>query len=180
MTNPRPNAARAAARTRLRRLLEREGSYPAIASAAASGELGDALPTPIFSHIGDVYDRLELAAGPDFPNIALLRLIVLVHEEPAARARALLEGAGFTEAAPAVATVLSGFGEVWRAKSDERLREYSRTHHACLAALLLFELAHEGRATAPMKRAAHFGGLEVAFHRWARRLRTREPSTRGR
>src|SRR5207249_6455357 len=76
MTNPRPKAARAAARTRLRRLLEREGSYPAIASAAASGELGDALPTRIFSHIGDVYDRLELAAGPDFPNIALLRLIV--------------------------------------------------------------------------------------------------------
>jgi len=34
MTNPRPHASRAAARTRLRRLLVREGSYAAIASAA--------------------------------------------------------------------------------------------------------------------------------------------------
>jgi len=174
MTNPRPQASRAAARTRLRRLLEREGSYPVIASAAASGELGDALPTRIFAHIGDVYDRLEVAAGPDFPDIAALRLMVLVHEERPTRARVLVEDAGFAEAAPAVAAVLTGFGEVWRAESDEKLWEYSRTHGARLAPLLLFELAHEGRPTAPMRRAAHFGGLELPFQRWARRLRTHE------
>jgi len=86
----------------------------------------------------------------------------------------LVEDAGFAEAAPAVAAVLTGFGEVWRAESDEKLWEYSRTHGARLAPLLLFELAHEGRPTAPMRRAAHFGGLELPFQRWARRLRTHE------
>ena len=60
------------------------------------------------------------------------------------------------------------------ADSDDGLFEYSRTHGARLAPLLLFELAHEGRSTAPMKQAAHFGGLELSFQRWARRLRTRE------
>ena len=172
MTNPRPHASRAAARTRLRRLLVREGSYAAIASAAESGELGDVLPTRIFPHIGDVYDRLELAAGPDFPDIDALRLMVLLHEERPARARVLLEDAGFAEAAPALAAVLNGFGEVWRAESDAKLREHTQAHAGCLAPLLLFELAHEGRPTAPMKRAAHFGGIELTFQRWARRLRT--------
>ncbi|OLC31776.1 MAG: hypothetical protein AUH81_17305 [Candidatus Rokubacteria bacterium 13_1_40CM_4_69_5] len=172
MAKPRAHASRTAARTRLRRLLVREGSYAAIASAAASGELSDVLPTRIFSHIGDVYGRLELAAGPDFPDIAVLRLMVLVHEERPARTRVLLEEAGFAEAAPAVAAILNGFGEVWRAASDEQLREYTLVHASCLAPLLLFELAHEGKATAPMKRAAHFGGIELTFQRWARRLRT--------
>ena len=103
-----------------------------------------------------------------------LRLMVLVHEERPTRARVLVEDAGYPEAAAAVAAVLTGFGEVWRADSDEKLREYTREHGAQLAPLLLFELAHEGRSTAPMKRAAHFGGLELPFQRWARRLRTRE------
>ena len=174
MRNPRPNATRAAARTKLRRLLEREGSYPAIAAAAAAGELRDVLPTRIFSHIGEVYDRLEGAAGPDFPDIAALRLMALVHEERPSRARVLVEDTGFAEAASAIAAVLTGFGEVWRADSDEKLREYAREHGARLAPLLLFELAHAGRSTAAMKRAAHFGGLELPFQRWARRLRTRE------
>src|SRR2546426_9015234 len=123
MTNPKPNASRAAARTRLRRLLEREGSYPAIAAAAAAGELRDVLPTRLFSHIGDVYDRLDVAAGPDFPDIAALRLMVLVHEERPTRARVLIEDAGFTEAAAAVAAILTGFGEGWRVVSDEQLLE---------------------------------------------------------
>ena len=91
MTNPKPNVSRAAARTRLRRLLEREGSYPAIAAAAAAGELRDVLPTRIFSHIGEVYDRLEVAAGPDCADISALRLMALVHEEHPARARVLVE-----------------------------------------------------------------------------------------
>src|SRR2546427_5400681 len=132
MAKPRPHASRTAARTRLRRLLVREGSYAAIASAAASGELRDVLPTRIFSHIGDVYGRLELAAGPDFPDIAVLRLMVLVHEERPARTRVLLEDAGVAEAAPAVAAILNGFGEVWRAASDEQLREYTLVHASCL------------------------------------------------
>src|SRR5439155_7305545 len=100
------------------------------------------------------------------------RLMVLLHEERPARARVLLEDAGFAEAAPALAAVLNGFGEVWRAESDAKLREYTQAHAGCLAPLLLFELAHEGRPTAPMKRAAHFGGIEQTFQRWARRLRT--------
>jgi hypothetical protein len=173
MTNTRPQTSRDAARIRLRRLLEHGGSYPAIAAAAASGELGEVLATRIFSHIGDVYDRLEVAAGADFPEIAALRLLALVHEEPPARARMLVEDAGFGDAASTVTAVLHGFGEVWRAASDDELREYARAHAGCLAPLLLFELAHEGRPTAPMKRAAHFGGLELPFQRWARRLGTR-------
>src|SRR5206468_11879918 len=47
---------------------------------------------------------------------------------------------------------LNGFGEVWRAESDAKLREYTQAHVGCLTPLLLFELAHEGRPTAPMKR----------------------------
>ena len=76
-------------------------------------------------------------------------------------------------AAPVVVAVLNGFGEVWRAESDDALGEYARLHADCLAPLLLFELAHEGRPTPRMKRAAHFGGIELPFERWARRLRAR-------
>ena len=43
----------------LRRLLEREGSYPAIAAAAASGDLRGVLPVTWFDHIRTVYHRLE-------------------------------------------------------------------------------------------------------------------------
>ena len=53
--------------------------------------------------------------------------MALVHEERPIRARVLVEDTGFAEAASAIAAVLTGFGEVWRADSDDELFEYSRT-----------------------------------------------------
>jgi hypothetical protein len=44
---------------KLRLLLERCGSHPAIQAAAAAGELHELLPVKLFEHIGMVYHRLE-------------------------------------------------------------------------------------------------------------------------
>jgi hypothetical protein len=154
----------------LRHLLERCGSYPAIEAAAASGELREILPVELFEHIGIVYHRLERVADTPLPDIAASRLTVLVHETPPESLPRVLEAAGFSDLSPIVREVIGGFGEVWRVTADCQIAEYVVTHGAHLAPLLLFELAHEGRAIPAMERAAELGGLDLAFARWAGRL----------
>jgi hypothetical protein len=135
------------------------------------------LPVRLFAHIGDVYRRLEVAAGDTGADLAALRLTVLVHEEPAERVPTLVEDAGVTDLAPVVTAVVEGFGELWKVEGDARLAAYVATHRPALASLLLFELAHEGRPTPSMERAAALGGLTGAFRGWVTRLADEEHPT---
>src|SRR5262245_12580365 len=153
----------------LRSLLGRFGSYPAVETAVAR-ELHHHVPVTLFEHIGDVYRRLELATDRDFSGIAQLRLAVLLHEESPPTLPRLLAAGGFSDFIPAVHAVGGGFGEVWKARADRELADYVGAHRAHLESLLLFELAHEGRATAAMERASELGALKVTFGRWAGRL----------
>jgi hypothetical protein len=149
----------------LRVLLERHGSYPVIEAAGL-------LPLKLFEHIGTVYHRLEHVADVGFAAMAELRLAVLVHEESPDSLPGILTAAGFRDFAPTVVGVIGGFGELWKATADHDVAEYVVTQRAHLASLLLFELAHEGRAIPAMRRAAELGGLHHDFERWLERLPT--------
>ena len=151
----------------LRRLLDRRGSYPAIRAAGASGKLHALLPVTLFHHIGTVYHRLEQCAdGHHGADLAALRLTVLLHEEPLPWLPRVVAAAGFSDFAPTVLDVTAGFGDVWKATTDEAIARYAEVHRPHLAPLLLFELAHEGRPTSEMERAAELGGLSLDFARW--------------
>ena len=102
--------------------------------------------------------------------MAGLRLAVLVHEGRADDIRHMLRAARLLDLAPLVAAVVGSFGALWKATSDDDLRRYVHLNRTHLAGLLLFELAHEGRPTAEMARAAALGGLTARFERWATRL----------
>jgi hypothetical protein len=160
----------------LRRLLERCGSYPVIEAAAASGELHALFPARLFEHIGVTYHRLERVADPDFTDLAKLRLAVLLHEESPRSLPGILAAAGFIDFAATVIGVIEGFGQLWKVVGDREIAEYVVVQRGHLAALLLFELAHEGRAIPQMERAAELGGLDLSFRRWAARLPTGTPS----
>lgn len=153
----------------LRRWLERPGSYAEIAAAAEHGAL-PALAGRLFAHIGDVYGRLEIAAGRDFDAIERLRLTVLVHEAPPCTLEPLLAELDHAGDAADVTAVIAGFGAIWQTRTDDDVARYVAAHRAHLAALLLFEVAHEGRPAANMSRAADLGGMRAAFERWAGRL----------
>jgi hypothetical protein len=155
---------------KLRLLLVRCGSYPVIEVAAACGELHELLPVKLFEHIGIVYHRLERVADTHFPGIAELRFAVLLHEESPDSLPRLLATAGFSDFAPSVLGVVAGFGELWKVTADHEIADYVVAHRAHLASLLLFELAHEGRAISEMERVAELGGLDISFKRWATRL----------
>jgi hypothetical protein len=159
----------------LRRLLAQPGSYSIIAAAVASGGLRE-LPVTLLDHVGDVYRRVETAADPDDERIEALRLAALVHEEPLDRVRQLVGSPGLSELLPEVVAVIREFGRVWKVSTDGDLRGYVDENRRFLRAILLFELAHEGRATSQMERAARAGRLATAFARWAARLvRTAPP-----
>ena len=66
--------------------------------------------------------------------------------------------------------VVSGFGALWKITRDHDIADYVAAHKAHLAALLLFELAHEGQPTPGMERAAELGHLRGSFDVWANRL----------
>jgi hypothetical protein len=159
----------------LRRRLERWGEYPAIEAASPSGELARLLPLKLFDHIGIVFDRLERIADASSPTVAPLKLTVLLHEQSPDSLPRLLAGAEFSDFAPIVLAVIGGFGELWKTRTDREIAEYVRTHNDHLASLLLFELAHEGRATGQMECAAEVGGLHRSFKRWAARLGVSPP-----
>ena len=160
----------------LRRLLERCGSYPVIEAAAASGELHALLPVRLFEHIGATYQRLERLADPDFPDLAKLRLAVLLHEESPCSLPGILAEAGFGDFAGTVIGVIEGFGQLWKVLADREIAECIVAQREHLAALLLFELAHEGSAIPQMERVAELGGLDLPFRRWVERLPTGTPS----
>lgn len=120
-----------------------------------------------------VYRRVEVAAGEDVAEIASLRLAALLHEESPNRVPTLLETAGLSDFAPVVGAVIARFGCLWKIGAAHELADYVAAHRAYLAPLLLFELAHEGRATPEMERAAHLARLALDFQRWTARLATR-------
>jgi hypothetical protein len=142
----------------LRRLLERSPSLDVAPAVAA------ALGTRFFDHIADVYARVERVAD-DWR----MKLVVLVHEEPPDRAVRLVEEGRLPEAAPLVDAVLRGFGALW--KMPAAAWRAANARHA--DALLLFELAHEGRPTTAMRQAADAAGIAERFDDWSDRLRTR-------
>jgi hypothetical protein len=151
-------------------LLSRRGSYAAI----AAGRFPD-FHVRLFDHVGDVYRRVERAAGDDFPQVDALRLTALVHEEPPASIAGLLAVADLARFAPLVTAVTSAFGRVWKVRTGDDLRTFVERHRPSLAAVLLFELAHEGRAIPDMERAAGLGGLSAEFDSWANRLLADDP-----
>jgi hypothetical protein len=152
----------------LRRLLSQRDSYARIAAKSAAGRL-PRFPVALFGHIGDVYRRVE-TAGHDFGRIRELRLTTLVHEEPHESLAKLLGSADLLDFWPTVAAVTAGFGRVWKVRTEDELRHYVEVTRPDLAAILLFERAHEGQATPQMERAAELGGLQLAFECWVERL----------
>jgi hypothetical protein len=162
----------------LRRLLAQRGSYPVIAAAVASGRLPD-FSVKLFEHVGDVYRRVETAAGDGFDEIEGLRLAALAHEEPPESLRTLFGLADISDLVPIVAAVTGGFGRVWKVRTEGELDDYVELHRAHLASILLFEVAHEGRATPEMERAAEVGGIEATFKVWAERLAALTPPNPG-
>ena len=74
-----------------------------------------------------------------------------------------------------MATV-TAFGAIWKVRDAAALAEYVREHASVLRGLLLFEIAHEGQATAAMAEAAALAGLSADFARWQRRLRECHPA----
>jgi hypothetical protein len=153
----------------LRTLLAQHGSYSTIAAAVASGRLPH-FPVRLFEHVGDVYRRVETSADDELDELPALRLAALVHEEPLESLPKLLESADLSNLTPTVVAVIGGFGLIWKAEAKTDLRAYVTAHRRHLAAILLFETAHEGRSTALMERAAELAGLKTALLRWSARL----------
>jgi len=106
-------------------------------------------------HIEQVSARIRAAAPPDLRE-HLLRAAAVHEERDPARLPA------------DVAPVVLGFGEVWQTDLD--LDAYVDRHEGHLRPLLLFELAHEGTATAAMRAVASHAGLADDFARWERAL----------
>jgi hypothetical protein len=132
-----------------------------------------ALSVPFVPHLDDVYARLGHAMGTREPHAAALRLAAVVHEQAPAQIVRALTRAGRSRAAPVVAAVVAGFGEVWKAADADDLAAYVRRHRGHLRPLLLFEVAHEGGATPAMRAAASLGGLTGPMVRWTARLAAR-------
>jgi hypothetical protein len=151
-------------------LLRRAGAYPAILAAVAAGRL-PGFPVTLFAHVGDVYGRVETAAGGDFPAIEAMRLAALIHEELPTTLSELLDSAGMADLAPTVLAVICQFGRVWKIGSDAEYRAYIEDNWLYLAEILLFEVAHEGRSIPAMERVAGMAGLNVALRGWNARLR---------
>jgi hypothetical protein len=155
-------------RALMRSLLSRPGSYSIFADLTASGRL-PRFPMRLLPHVGDVYRRVETAAY-DFERVAELRLAALVHEEPLERVSELIDAAGVGDFSPTVTAVIREFGRVWKVRGEAELCELVECNRTDLAAILLFELAHEGQPIPQMERAAELGGLRSPFACWAARL----------
>jgi hypothetical protein len=132
------------------------------------------LPVALSEHVREVFRRVETAAADDFDQVAELRLVALVHEEPPESLPDLLGSTGLLDYLPVVRAVTGRFGRVREVRTEDDLRDFVETSGPHLAAILLFELAHEGRPTPEMERAARLGGLQPAFERWAARVARRE------
>jgi hypothetical protein len=154
----------------LRRLLGATPSLPGVRAAAESGELGFALATDFTEHVAAVYGRVERAVA-DEPCALALKLVALVHEEQAARVGALLERAGVAAEAPLAAAVVADFGALWKLGDRADHERFACARVDRLRPLLLFEIAHEGEATAAMRSVASVAGLDEALVGWLQRLR---------
>ena len=117
-----------------------------------------------------VYARVERAAGPASPAAWPLKLTALVHEQPPARVGRVLARAGLADQARLVRSIVASFGEIWKARDRRALATFARRHRHRLGPLLLFEVAHEGAATAAMREVARHGGLERLLTSWLARL----------
>ena len=115
-------------------------------------------------HLHDVDLRLAVAADDSDPILPNLRLAVLVHEQPPEAIPEVLATTSFAAAAPTIHAVISGFGRLWKVRSDAELADFGEEHGHLLA------LAHEGRATTAMRRVAELAGFAESFERWAARL----------
>jgi len=155
----------------VRRLLRQGRSLDALRRALARGALGGLAPPPALrSHIVAVYARVERAAGPASPAAWPLKLTALVHEEPPARVGRVLARAGLAGQSRFVRGIVASFGEIWKARDGRALAAFARRHRRRLRPLLLFEVAHEGAATAAMRDVARRGGIERVLASWLARL----------
>jgi hypothetical protein len=115
-------------------------------------------PDATRQHVEEVAERVRAIAPADLRE-PLLRAVA-VHEERD------------PDRLPAdVAPVVLGFGDVWKLADEADVTAYADRHAEHLRALLLFELAHEGAATEPMRLAAAHAGLAGEFAAWERALR---------
>ncbi len=154
----------------LRNLLGRAGCADAVTAWMSTAEVPAGLRALFIPHVRDVLRRVD-AAGEE-AGLWPVKLAALVHESPQEALPALLEAAGFADVAGQVAAVVAGFGAVWKTQGEAGLAAFTREHAPCLRQLLLFELAHEGRATAAMHRAAALGGFAGEMARWQAGLLT--------
>jgi hypothetical protein len=117
------------------------------------------------AHVDAVSGRLELAAPDDLRELTLL--VAAVHEErdpERLRKAAVKEGAAHRT--DAVVVVALAFGEIWNVTDEPSLDAFVGRHAGHLRALLLFELAHEGAATEPMRAAAARAGIAHELAGW--------------
>jgi len=166
-----------AAGTALRALLERPHALadvedllardPSLAGVRAAA-MGDDRARGPWAHVAAVVDRVERAAAGD-DDAWLLKLVALVHEAPR-ETLGMIADAGFADAVPIADAILSGFGEIWKARDAADVGRIVASRSATLRALLLFEVAHEDAATTAMRAAARAGGLERELDGWLARL----------
>jgi hypothetical protein len=69
-----------------------------------------------------------------------------------------------------VRAIVASFGEIWRCATASEFDAYVARHRNYLEELLLFEVAHEGRATVTMRIVAGLAGLEETLEQWEIRL----------
>ena len=128
------------------------------------------LRSQFIPHVAEVMRRVEVAAGDEYERFWSVKLTALEHEIPPTELVETLQNARMADMASRVLAIINGFGHVWRIKDKEELQKYVSEHRAYLESLLLFEVAHEGKATEAMRAAARLGGLEERIEEGNARL----------
>ena len=123
------------------------------------------------AHLDAVSRRLAAAAPDDLRDLVLLVAAVHEEREPEPLREAARE-AGAGRDTDAVVAIALGFGDVWQVTDEASLDDYVGRHAGHLRALLLFELAHEGRATEAMTVAADRAGIADELAGWEAALET--------
>lgn len=156
----------------LREILCRKNSVEELTRAFSVGGTADELRSHFIPHVAAVLQRVEVAAGDEHARLWSVKLTALVHEIPPTELVATLQSAGMADVASRILAIVNGFGQVWKIQTQEEMQSYVNAHRADLAALLLFEVAHEGAATEAMRAVAALGGLRERIEKWSAHLAT--------
>jgi len=153
----------------LRRLLRMPDSCERVRADWQSGALRKLFGFELQEHVADVYARFERAADSS-DDVWWVKLAVLVHEQDHDAVDGILERAGFADVSLPVRSLLRSFGRMWKISEGGDLAAFVDEQKGAIRPLLLFELAHEGSATATMNAVAKAAAIEPDLERWASRL----------